>query len=395
MRFYAVFATLAVLLAASSTFAAPSPLRDVERYAGATSGKYLIKLKPGVSKRSWINRLKLNSAVDWDVVNGFASNLDQNALNALRASDDVETIAEDGIMHTTAAVSQDNAPWGLQRISQVDKLPRTATGELTYNYIYDESAGTGVDIYIVDTGVFVNHTDFGGRARWGGTFGVTGSTDGHGHGTHCAGTAAGGQYGVAKNASVIAVKVLSDGGSGSVSGIVSGLDWVKGQVAASGRPSIVSMSLGGSGNTVLDDAVFSLTSFGIHTIVAAGNSNDDALWYSPARSPSAITVGATTILDARASFSNYGALVDIYAPGQNVISSWIGSAAATNNISGTSMATPHVAGIVAYLIAKDGNLSPADMEAKVKALGVPGVLTGIPAGTINLAAQIGPLSASA
>ncbi|RXW25686.1 hypothetical protein EST38_g147 [Candolleomyces aberdarensis] len=392
MRFSTIFATLAVLLAAPVAFAAPPSLLSVERFSGPTTGKYIVKFKPGVSRKRWINQLKLTGTIEWDLVNGFASNLNENALNTLRASTDVEVITEDGVMHTMTPVTQTNAPWGLQRISQPEKLRSTATGDLTYTYTYDSSAGTGVDIYIVDTGVYVNHTQFGGRARWGGTFGVTGTTDGHGHGTHCAGTAAGSQYGVAKNASIIAVKVLSDGGSGSVSGIVTGLNWVLAQVQASGRPSIVSMSLGGGANSVLDNGVTSLTQAGIHVTVAAGNDNWDAGDTSPARTPSAITVGASTITDERAYFSNYGSIVDVYAPGLNVISSWIGSTTATNNISGTSMATPHVAGLVAYIISKDGNLSPAAMETKVKALSVGGVLTGIPTGTVNSLAQIGPVA---
>ncbi|KAJ2932569.1 hypothetical protein H1R20_g4571, partial [Candolleomyces eurysporus] len=392
MRFSTVFATLAVLLAAPVALAAPPSLLPVERFSGPTTGKYIVKFKPGVSRKRWINQLKLTGTVEWDLVNGFASNLNENALNTLRASNDVDVITEDGVMHTMTPVTQTNAPWGLQRISQPGKLSSTATGDLTYRYTYDSSAGTGVDIYIVDTGVYVNHTQFGGRARWGGTFGTTGTTDGHGHGTHCAGTAAGSQYGVAKNASIIAVKVLSDGGSGSVSGIVTGLNWVLAQVQASGRPSIVSMSLGGGANSVLDNGVTSLTQAGIHVTVAAGNDNWDAADTSPARTPSAITVGASTITDERAYFSNYGAIVDVFAPGLNVISSWIGSTTATNNISGTSMATPHVAGIVAYLIAKDGNLSPAAMETKIKSLSVGGILTQIPTGTVNSLAQIGPVA---
>lgn len=391
MRFSAVFTTLAVLLAVDTAFAAPSALKEVERFAGETTGKYVVKLKPGVSRKEWIKKLKLTSAVDWSLVNGFASHLDDNALNTLRASADVEVIAEDGIMHHMEAITQTDAPWGLQRISQPEKLRSTNTGDLTFSYTYDESAGTGVDIYIADTGVFVNHTEFGGRARWGGTFGVTGSADGHGHGTHCAGTAAGARFGVAKNASIIAVKVLSDGGSGSVSGIVTGLNWILEQVQASGRPSIVSMSLGGGANSVLDNGVASLTAAGIHVAVAAGNDNWDAVNTSPARTPSAVTVGASTITDTKASFSNYGSIVDIFAPGQNVISSWIGSTTATNNISGTSMATPHIAGLIAYLIGKDGNGTPAEIEAKLKALSVGGVLTGIPSGTANSLAQLGPL----
>ncbi|KAF8161600.1 serine protease [Crassisporium funariophilum] len=384
MRFFTVtFATLAIL--AAPVFAAPSSMLAVETYSGSTSGKYIVKLKAGVSKKAWIKKLGLAKTVDWDIVNGFASTLDTDALNTLRASADVELISEDGIMHTMAV--QENAPWGLERISSLTKPANQDAGALTYTYTYDDTAGEGVDIYIVDTGVYVDHTQFGGRARWGLSVEGYAEADGHGHGTHCAGTAAGSQYGVAKNANIIAVKVLSDAGSGSISGIVTGLNWVISQAKLSGRPTIVSMSLGGGASTVLDNAIASLTEAGIHVAVAAGNSNTDAANTSPARSPTAITVGASTIADTRASFSNYGAVVDIFAPGLNVFSSWIGSNTATNIISGTSMATPHIAGLIAYLVGKDGNVTPAEMATKLKGLSVKGVLTGIPSTTVNELAQ--------
>ncbi|KAF8157239.1 serine protease [Crassisporium funariophilum] len=377
MRFFAIV-LLAVSLIAP-TFAAPSPLRAVEKFSGETTGKYIVKFKAGKSRKSWVNKLKLKNAnlVDWDLLNGFAGQIDTDTLNSLRLSDDVEYIAEDGIMHTM--VTQTNAPWGLQRISQDARLSSTSTSALTYSYNYDATAGAGVDIYVADTGIMTSHSDFGGRARWGASF-IGGNADGNGHGTHCAGSAAGTRYG---RANLIAVKVLGDDGSGSISGIVSGLNWVLDQARASGRPTVVSMSLGGGVSTALDNAVTSLTNAGIHVVVAAGNSNVNAANTSPARAPSAITVGASTITDARASFSNFGSVVDTFAPGANIISTWIGSNTATNSISGTSMATPHVAGLVAYLISKDGNVSPAAMTTKVRNLSVKNVLTGIPSGTVN------------
>ncbi|TFK31791.1 serine protease [Crucibulum laeve] len=382
MRFLtATFAALALL--AIPAFASPAPLRNVESFGGEKTGRFIVKLKDGVSKTSLINQVKKNATIthDWEILNGFAGNLDTDTLNALRASPDVEYIAEDGIMHTMT--TQTNAPWGISRLSSTTKLTNQDTSALTFTYTYDASAGAGVDIYIVDTGVFTTHSQFGGRARWGATFGGYASADGNGHGTHCAGTAAGSQFGVAKAANIIAVKVLSDAGSGSVTDIVSGLNFVITSARSSGRPSIVSMSLGGSVSTPLDNAVASLTSAGIHVAVAAGNSNADASTSSPARAPSANTVGASTIADARASFSNFGSVVDIFAPGQNVISSWIGSTTATNNISGTSMATPHIAGLIAYLIALQGNVTPAAMTTKLKSLSLKGVITGLPSGTLN------------
>nr|AIN44165.1 serine proteinase [Volvariella volvacea] len=372
MRF-SIFAIASVVFAVVPAYAAPSPLRQVERYDGETTGRYIIVLKDGVSKDNVLGNLRTSGApievaAEWDIINGFSSELDEASLNALRASDDVAYITEDGI--ATISATQTNAPWGLGRISQDGLLSNQNAAALTFTYTYHDSAGAGVDVYVVDTGVYTAHTQFEGRARWGATFGGYANADGNGHGTHCAGTIAGSQFGVAKAASIIAVKVLSDGGSGAWADIISGLNWVGTQASASGRPSVVSMSLGGV-------AIHQLTSLGVHVVVAAGNNNANAANYSPARAPSAITVGASTIADARASFSNYGTIVDVFAPGQSVISAWIGGTTATNSISGTSMATPHVAGLAAYFISKDGNLSPAALEAKIKDLSVKNALSGL------------------
>jgi len=281
--------------------------------------------------------------------------------------------------------TQTDAPWGLQRISQDAKLSNQNDAALTFTYNYDDSAGSGTDVYVVDTGINTAHVEFEGRARWGATFGGYANADGNGHGTHCAGTIGSRRYGVAKKTNLIAVKILSDAGSGAVSDIVSGLNWVASSVKSSGRPSVVSMSLGGGASTPLDNAVASLTGAGIHVAVAAGNSGTDAGSTSPARAPSAVTVGATGISDAKPSWSNYGSVVDIWAPGLNVISTWMGSTTATNSISGTSMATPHIAGLIAYLAAKDGNISPAAMTTKLQSLSVKGVISGIPSGVNDLA----------
>ncbi|KAF9445349.1 peptidase 1 [Macrolepiota fuliginosa MF-IS2] len=384
MYFSPSFAVLSLFIA--SALAAPTTtLHTIETFDGEKTGRFLVTLKPGVSKTSLVDQIKKNATVthEWDLINGFAGNFDDNTLNTLRANPDVESIAEDGIMHTM--VTQTNAPWGLSRLSSTTKLSNTNTNALTFTYTYDASAGSGVDIFIVDTGIFTSHSQFGGRARWGSTFGPYADADGNGHGTHCSGTAAGSQFGVAKSANLVAVKVLSDAGSGAVSDIVSGLNFVGQQHSSSGRPTVASMSLGGGASTALDNAVASLTSGGVHVTVAAGNDGADAGSTSPARAPSAITVGAMTISDARASFSNFGSVVDIFAPGQNVISAWIGSTTATNNISGTSMAsaTPHVAGLVAYLIGLRGNMTPASMSTLIKSLSLKGALSGISSGTLN------------
>ncbi|KAJ2919609.1 hypothetical protein MD484_g772, partial [Candolleomyces efflorescens] len=398
MRFFSVLAAAVSLSLGGLVFAAPTTLKSVERYQGEVSGKYIVKFKDGVSRTNLVNSLRSDLAVDdLEIINAIAVTLDQDALNVLRASDDVESVSEDGIMHAFA--TQTNAPWGLQRISQNTRISSTDTAALNYRYEYDDSAGEGVDIYVVDTGVLVSHSQFGGRARWGASF-VGTSTDGHGHGTHCAGTAAGSQFGVAKKANIIAVQVLNSSGyevrihdATNRAHLCSyklrrhqrnvRLNYVLTQARASGRPSVVSMSLGGAAASSLDNAVASLTAAGVHVVVAAGNSNVNAQNTSPARAPSAITVAASTIADAKASFSNFGAVIDVWGPGANIISSWIGSNTATRSISGTSMATPHVAGVVAYLIGKDGNVSPAAMEAKIKSLSTKSVLTGVPSGTVN------------
>ncbi|KAK0421898.1 alkaline serine protease [Armillaria borealis] len=194
-------------------------------------------------------------------------------------------------------------------------------------YNYDPSGGAGVDVYV---------STFGGRASWGATFGGYANADGNGHGTHVAGTVGGTQYDVAKSVHLIVVKVLDDSGSGYIS-------------EASGKPSIVSLSLGGSASTTFDNGIIAVINAGIHVVIAAGSDNTNALGTSPARVAAAISVGATTIADARAAFSNYGSVVDIFAPGQYITSSWIG---------GTSMATPHVSDLVAYLIGLNSNQSP-------------------------------------
>lgn len=271
----------------------------------------------------------------------------------------------------------------------MNKLINQNTSLLNFTYTYDANPGAGADIYILDTGIYTQHSEFGGRAKWGATFGGFADVDGNGHGTHCAGIAGGSQYGVAKTANLIAVKVLSDDGGGAAADIVSGMNWVAQQFAATGRPSIASLSLAGLPSTPLDDGVTALTEAGVHVTVAAGNNGNDACGMSPARSASAITVGAATILDSRSSWSNFGSCVDIFAPGSDIISSWIGSTTATNDISGTSMSTPYVAGIIAYLISSRGNMTPAAMATLLNSVSLQGILAGIYSGTVNVLAHNG------
>ncbi|KAJ2918818.1 hypothetical protein MD484_g1587, partial [Candolleomyces efflorescens] len=318
----------------SPVFSGPTglpTLTEIKRYTGVgkTSGRYLVTLKDGAPRKNLITRLvdvgktlpvPTKIVYEWETVcNGFAALLDPVSLALLQTLPEVESIEEDGIMKTTATTTQTNAPWGLARLSSRTKLANQDASKLNFNYAYDDSAGTGVDIYIIDTGVQVEHVDFGGRARWAATFGGYQQKDGNGHGTHVAATAAGTTYGVAKKANIYAIKVLSDEGSGNVADIVAALNYVGEAAAASGRPTIVNMSLGGSPTQALDDAVARLVrDFGVHVVVAAGNDNADAGNISPARVPSAITVGASNIQDAKASFSNFGGVIDVFAPGQDL-----------------------------------------------------------------------------
>ncbi|MGI3002345.1 S8 family peptidase [Shewanella algae] len=251
-----------------------------------------------------------------------------------------------------AAGDQGGATWGLDRIDQRD-LPLNSN----YHYDYD---GSGVTAFVIDTGVRNTHNEFGGRASSGYDFidNDNDSSDCNGHGTHVAGTIGGSSYGVAKNVNIVGVRVLNCSGSGSNSGVISGINWVKNNAQG---PSVANMSLGGGASQALDDAVNAAVAAGISFVVAAGNDNSNACNYSPARAANAVTVGSTTSTDSRSSFSNYGTCLDIYAPGSSITSAWYNSNSATNTISGTSMASPHVAGVAALYLAENPALSPTQL----------------------------------
>ncbi|SJL16584.1 related to Alkaline serine protease ver112 [Armillaria ostoyae] len=380
LSFFTTTLSLVAALAPAVLGAPNIALRDVETFAGKVKPKgYIVTLKEGASKDVF-NRTS----------NGFGGVLHDNDLNGIRANPDVESIAQDGIVSVTT--TQMNAPWGLARISQRAALGSSDTSVLTYRYNYDPSGGAGVDVYVVDTSEYHVSTP---RipplavARPEEQPSVAMPTLTEIAMVPMSGTVGGTQYGVAKSVHLIAVKVLDDSGSGYISDILAGLEWVIDAVEASGKPSIVSLSLGGSACTAFDNGIIAAINAGIHVVVAAGNDNTNASGTSPARVAAAITAGASTIADARASFSNYGSVVDVFAPGQYITSSWIGGTTRTNNISGTSMATPHVSGLVAYLIGLNGNQSPVAINTLIKSLSVSSVLSNIPSGTVNLLANNG------
>lgn len=303
---------------------------------------------------------------------GFAAKLPAAALNGLKNNPRIKYIEQD--QYAKTVTTQSPATWGLDRI---DQAFRPLSGSYTYT-----TTGASVDAYIFDTGIWFTHDEFGGRARLGyDAYGGTGNDD-NGHGTHVAGTVGGRTYGIAKEITLYAIKVLSSSGSGTYSGIIAGLDWAVNHHAT--KPAVGNMSLGGGASATLDDAVRRCIADGIVMCVAAGNSTADAINHSPARVSEAITVGATSSSDGFASFSNYGPVVDILAPGVSITSAWFGSNTVTNTISGTSMASPHTAGISAiYLEAFPGSL-PAAVATGLKTSATPNLVSSVPAGTANL-----------
>jgi cerevisin len=395
----AAFSALALV---ASTLAAPAPLLPVTRVSGRSiPDSYIVKIKassdiPVERRGQWLtNVLAAGGAtvqdadslkLKWskDIFDGVSGTFDKNGVNALRANKDVEYIVEDSVMFTSDVLQQANAPWGLARLAQDGALADKNPAQLNFQYTFDSTAGQGVDVYVVDTGIRTTHKDFGGRATFGASFGrgVPGQ-DLNGHGTHVAGTCVGGILGVAKKANVIAVKVMGDDGSGATSDIISGISFATQAAQKSGRPSVINMSIGGPTNQALDAAAANAVATGIHVVVAAGNETQDANNSSPARSPAVITVGAVNINDQLASFSNFGSPVDILAPGQDILSAGFEADDAVKNLSGTSMASPHIAGLAAYLLGLEGQKSPADLKARIQGLGQNGVIRGVPGGTQN------------
>ena len=273
-------------------------------------------------------------------------------------------------------------------------------------YLYCAEGGEGVDVYVIDTGTNIDHVDFEGRAFWGATIPKNDvDEDGNGHGTHCSGTIAGKKYGVAKKANIHAVKVLGSNGSGTMSDVVKGVEWAVArhlkQVEAAkngkGRKgfkgSAANMSLGGGKSVSLNLAVNAAVDAGIHFAVAAGNDNANSCRYSPASAEKAVTVGASTLSDERAYFSNYGTCNDIFAPGLNILSTWTGSPYATNTISGTSMASPHIAGLLAYYLSIQpssdsgyavAEITPKQLKKTILSVATLDTLTDIPSDTSNV-----------
>jgi subtilisin family serine protease len=352
----AVVTATGVGATAGTATAAPAP-------AVAT---YIVTLEPGTVPAPIADRAaRMGGRVAHlysTALSGFAVSLPTTVAERLRTLPGVVAVERDAPVALTA--TQSSATWGLDRIDQ-RALPLSGT----YSYT---STGAGVTAYVIDTGLRLNHADFGGRARSGFDSVDGGSADDcNGHGTHVGGTIGGSTYGVAKSVSLVAVRVLDCAGSGTNAGVIAGIDWVTANHQA-GQPAVANMSLGGGASTALDNAVSRSIADGVSFAVAAGNGNaagvpQNACNSSPARVTAALTVGASDRTDAPASFSNFGSCVDLFAPGVGITSDWYTSTTATNTISGTSMATPHVAGVAALYLQRTPTATPATVASAVKA----------------------------
>jgi len=340
----------------------------------AGPAEYIVVLKDAAARPAVVARAHgahYGASVTWiytHALKGYAARLDARALSEVRGDSAVDYVVPDGT--ATIDTTQVGATWGIDRIDQ-RKLPLSGT----FSY---SNTGTGVSVYVIDTGIRLTHTEFGGRARSGWDFvgNDADASDCNGHGTHVAGTIGGTTYGVAKDVSLVAVRVLDCGGSGPWSTVIAGIDFVT-AAHQPGEPAVANMSLGGGANLAVDQAVRNSIADGVSYAVAAGNSNANACAFSPARVAEAMTSGASTSTDRKASFSNWGSCMDWFAPGQDITSAWNAGDSATSTISGTSMASPHTAGVAALYLQSFPSASPAAVEKALGSAATPRSISGL------------------
>jgi len=353
--------TAAILVA----FSASGWASELRRVAEPIKGQYIVVLKDEaqlsanergkapmdrIADVAIAHGLKVDMAYE-HALQGFVTRGNEAAMKRLMKDERVAFIEEDGMSYL--GVTQTGATWGIDRIDQRDR-------PLNGTYIYDTGA-SNVRAYVIDSGIHASHTQFGGRVSGGATAisDGRGTGDCNGHGTHVAGTIGSSTYGVAKQVRLVPVRVFGCTGGSANSTIVAGIDWVRNNHV---KPAVVNMSLGGPAASTIDTATNNLINAGVTVVVAAGNDNANACNFSPARVANAITVGSTTSTDARSSFSNFGTCVNVFAPGSSIRSTWWTSNTATNTISGTSMAAPHVAGEAALILAVSPSASPATVR---------------------------------
>lgn len=392
MKFQALLALLTLAIAA------PAPL--ARRDGTPIPGQYIVKFKSNAllehSILNLINNLfqagtgqaYINHIYNFGSFAGFAVTTTDSAVQQIRQHPTVELVEQDQIIQSDidrvenivkrSPVTQytSSSTWGLSRLSS----KATNSGR----YVYDSTAGAGICAYVVDSGIETTHREFEGRATFLANFVDDGSnTDGSGHGTHIAGIIGSKTYGVSKKVKLFAVKVLGADGTGSLSGVLAGIDFATNDAKSRGcKGSVANLSFNTGKSDALNSAAASAVSSGLFLAVSAGNSAADSIDYSPASEPSVFTVGSIDSSDRFSTISNFGASVDILAPGVAILSTWRGGGTAT--LSGTSMAAPHIAGLAAYLLAYEGIRTPADLASRITSLANINRISGVPAGTVNL-----------